>query len=65
MAHLLTPTPNRPGASVVIDDDPRFYGSPRSELWRVAGKDGPRLAAIRRAASLEDVFVRLTGEEAE
>jgi hypothetical protein len=36
-------------ASVVIDDDPRFYGAPRNELWRAPGKDGPRLAAIRRA----------------
>lgn len=36
-------------ASVVIDDDPRFYGAPRNQLWHAAGGDGPRLAAIRRA----------------
>jgi hypothetical protein len=36
-------------ASVVIDDDPRFYGAPRNELERDEHVDGPRLAAIRRA----------------
>ena len=37
-------------ASVVLDDDPRFYaGAMRGELRREDGEDGPRLAAIRRA----------------
>jgi hypothetical protein len=36
-------------ASVVIDDDPRFYAAPRNQLWTAGGADGPRLTAIRRA----------------